>query len=146
MLGLNGTDHNKVSLKFLEGIRRLFSSLRNFKNFSSLAYLAINLLFILSRFAYLVISCLSLFPSDAAKFSLTMDAIMVLRTGLCFNGRFCLYAASGIINKVNQQNKIRRLKLVPRINAATSLGALCLISVVPLKSGSVKGQIFHCAC
>ena len=73
---------------------------------------------------------------------------MVLRTELCFNGRgrFCLYAASGIINKVNQQNIIRRLKLVPRINAATSLGALCLISVAPLKSGSAKGQIFHCAC
>ena len=31
-------------------------------------------------------------------------------------GRFCLYAVSGIINKANQQNIIRRLKLVPRIN------------------------------
>ena len=39
LLGLNGTDHNKVSLKFLKGIRRFFSSLRNFKNFSSLAYI-----------------------------------------------------------------------------------------------------------
>ena len=62
-------------------------------------------------------------------------------------GRFCLYAVSGIINKVNQQNIIRRLKLVPHINATTSLGALCLISVAPfIKSGSAKGQIFHCAC
>ena len=108
---------------------------------------------------------MSLFPSDAVKFSLTMDDTMCVRIELRFHkaekfltaGQFCLYAVTRINNKVNQQNIIRkyiryiirkyiRLNLVPRINAATSLGALCLISGVPLKSGSAKGQIFHCAC
>ena len=45
-------------------------------------------------------------------------------------GRVCLYAVSGIINKVNEQNIIRRLKLVPGINPATSF--------MPYFSGTVK--------
>ena len=154
LLGLNGTDHNKVSLKFLEGIRSFFSSLRNFKTFSSLAYLAINLLFICrdlhsSNFVFVIISirCSKIFANYGCHYGFE-NRILFSQGREVFNGRgrFCLYAVSGIINKVNQQNIIQRLKLVPCINAATSLGALGLISVAPLKSGSAKGQIFHCAC
>ena len=71
-------------------------------------------------------TCMSLFPSDVAKFSLSMNATMGLRTELCFHKatefltaetdvsffqtagrRFCLSAVSGLINKVNQQSTIK---------------------------------------
>ena len=76
-------------------------------------------------------------PSNAAKFSLSINATMGLRLELHFHkatefltsetdvsqfqtaGQFCLSAVSGIINKVNQQLMI---KLVPH-NATTLLGA-----------------------
>ena len=83
---------------------------------------------------------MSLFPSDAARY-------LLLNYG-CHYGfeNRITFSQGGIINKVNQQNIIQRLKLVPLIYMAASLGALCLISLAPLKSGSAKGQIFHCAC
>ena len=58
-------------------------------------------------------------------------------------GRFCLYAVSGIINKVNQQYQYNsKIK-----TCAAYYGNIIrrLISVAPLKSGSAKGKIFHWA-